>query len=332
MLNRDEHENSKSFIRSNSKFSSKKSDTYAYNKLIKDFESTWNLILKDIKSKSITELLEFTSSQHVDRADLKTTAYIFTVLGYLSTQGKEDEEEKSLFYDLWTLLQGEESNGVTYASLKKILMTIAGFHKGVDTKYDNTNSKSNITYVKIGSIMNKDFTDCIISKKQSQYIHNIFRRLCLNRIQNKQTKQTIKSHSLIKDECIFKPQLNKVSKDLAGKKLRKNKSIGQNIYDSMTNKKKKNNEWRAAQNKIKEQELMREWTFTPEVRSLIRSYHNRSDSKNLLDKSNHYERSNDRCKRHQMSIDKSFTDQDSLQQDKSTVEIKKTAKTSEKCK
>lgn len=33
-----------------------------------------------------------------------------------------------------------------------------------------------------------------------------------------------------------------------------------------------------------------------------------------------------------MSIDKSFTDQDSLQQDKSTVEVKKTTKTSEKCK
>ena len=153
MLNRDEHENSKSFIRSNSKFSSKKSDIYVYNKLIKDFESTWNLILKDIKSKSITELLEFTSSQHVDRADLKTTAYIFTVLGYLSTQGKEDEEEKSLFYDLWTLLQGEESNGVTYASLKKILMTIAGFHKGVDTKYDTVIQKKDTVCLKLNLII-----------------------------------------------------------------------------------------------------------------------------------------------------------------------------------
>lgn len=140
-------------------FQVNKSDSYAFRKLIKDLEFAWKLILKEINSRTITEILEPQRTEGAERVDIKTAAYIFTALGYLSTQGKEDDEEKNLFYDLWTLLQGEESNGVTFDSLKRILLTITGFYKGVDVKYDNTNMKSNVTYVKIGSIMNEDFTD-----------------------------------------------------------------------------------------------------------------------------------------------------------------------------
>ena len=62
---------------------------------------------------------------------------MLTMLGYLSKHGTQSEDEKNLFYDLWTLLKGEQSQGVTYQTIKKIILTIHGFHKGNENKKTN---------------------------------------------------------------------------------------------------------------------------------------------------------------------------------------------------
>ena len=94
---------------------------------------------------------------------------MLTILGYLSRHGIQSEDEKNLFYDLWILLKGDESQGVTYQTIKKIILTIHGFHKGIEDKKANNESdqNSNAVYKRIGNIMNKDFTDCVISKSQA---------------------------------------------------------------------------------------------------------------------------------------------------------------------
>lgn len=92
---------------------------------------------------------------------------------------------------------------------------------------------------------------------------------------------------------------------------------------------KKSNDWREAQNKLKEEELMKECTFTPELGISARNFYIRSECKNTADKSNFYERSNERCRRHQESAGRSFGDNDSVHNDRRSVEIKKPAKSLE---
>ena len=94
-----------------------------------------------------------------ERMNLISTAYLLTMLGYLSRKGTEDSIEKNLFYDLWTLLRGEDSAGITFVTIKKTLLIINGFYKGIDLDYDNTDEKSDIVYIKIGNIMNEDLAD-----------------------------------------------------------------------------------------------------------------------------------------------------------------------------
>ena len=48
---------------------------------------------------------------------------------------------------------------------------------------------------------------------------------------------------------------------------------------------------------------MRECTFTPEVHGFSYSYQNQQDLKPAIDKSTYYERSTERCKRHQGEVD-----------------------------
>ena len=311
------------------KTSSKTTDLYAYNKLVKEFQNAWNLIFKDSSSYSIAELLELNDISNQDRSNLTRTAYIFTALGYLSQKGHEDDKEKKLFYDLWTLLQGEESGGVTHDALLKIVLTISGFYKGIDIEHE-ISSKSNIPYIRIGNIMNEDFTDWVISQKQAQLIHKIFRKFWLNRFQNKQTNHIIKSQARIKDEWVFKPTLNKYSQELANKRRTKHNSTWFNLYESMIEKSNKNKEWRESQNQLKEQEIMRECTFTPEIRSSSRPYHNRRDSRLVTDKSTFNEKSTERCKRHQKTFENSPADHEIDLGRSNSIEPKKIIRASSK--
>jgi len=58
-------------------------------------------------------------------------------MGYLSKSSHGSSEEKDLFYDLWTLLQGEESGGITLNTMKTIILTIEGFLKGENIDQEN---------------------------------------------------------------------------------------------------------------------------------------------------------------------------------------------------
>jgi len=105
-----------------------------------------------------------------------SVAYLFSLLGYLSKGSSENSKEKHLFYDLWTLIKGEESKGVSFDTIKTILFTIHGFYKGIDVA-NNSGEDSEIVYKKIGSIMSADYTKMVISIHQAQLIQSSFRRL-----------------------------------------------------------------------------------------------------------------------------------------------------------
>lgn len=163
---------------------------------------------------------------------------MLTMLGYLSKHGTQSEDEKNLFYDLWTLLKGEQSQGVTYQTIKKIILTIHGFHKGNENKKtnDECDPHSDTIHKRIGNIMNEDFTDCEISKSQAILIQRLFKKFNFNKIQNKQKGDVIKSQAYIKDECSFKPKLSMLSNQLA-EKARDNEYTGNfKFYEAMTQK------------------------------------------------------------------------------------------------
>ena len=264
--------------------------------------------MKETRSSLVNNSSTMNTSNETseDRMNLISTAYLLTMLGYLSKKGTEDSQEKNLFYDLWTLLRGEDSLGITFKALKNILLIINGFSKGEDLDYDNTDENSDIVYIRIGNIMNEDFTDVVASKKQANMIQKLFKQLCLNRIQNRPIGEIFKSQTLFKDEWIFQPQLNEYSKELALRHRKSTNSLGLKIYESMTEKMKRTNEWKAVQQKLKEQDMMRECTFTPEIKSFLSFDHNKTDTLNQNEKSLLNDRSTERFKRNYELKNKSY--------------------------
>lgn len=263
--------------RSNSRLSSPASDKYAMNRLCKDLKNAWEHISKESKSHLVHNVSSMTMSTDVDeRFNMISIAYLFTVLGYLS---KDTSQEKYLFYDLWTLMKGEETGGVTFEVTKKILLIIHGFNKGEDVKeLDDPEG-----FKKIGRIMNGDCTDCIISHRQAKEIYKYFHSFSLNKVQNKMTGEVIKSDRIIKDECIFKPEVSAYSTQLASKG-RPHKGNYQ-FYEIMTDKMNQTNQWKSIQREKKEHEVMKECTFTPEihgVRGALGSSTNHSRSERSL--------------------------------------------------
>lgn len=308
-FNRNKKSGSKSGNRANSKYTSSKSDQYILNKLLKDLKTAWDYIIKETRSSIVNNSSTMNTSNETpeDRMNLISTAYLLTMLGYLSKKGTEDDHEKNLFYDLWTLLRGEDSAGITFEVCKKILLIINGFSKGEDLDYDNTDDSSDIAYNRIGNIMNEDFTDIVASKKQAALIHKLFKQLCLNRIHNKQTGEVFKSQTLFKDEWIFQPQVNQYSKELALKHRKSTNSIGLKIYESMTEKMRRTNEWRAVQQKLKDQDMMKECTFTPGINSFSSFDQNKTDTMNHNQNSLLNDRSSERFRRHEVR-NKSYVD------------------------
>lgn len=128
-----ERNDSKSSIQCPAKFTTGKSEMYAMNKVVKELKQAWEFILKETKSNLINNSSTLNSSnEHTDeRVNLISTAYILSMLRYFKKT--EDKKEKNLFYDLWTLVRGEDAGGVTFETLKKIVLTIDGFYKGIDT-------------------------------------------------------------------------------------------------------------------------------------------------------------------------------------------------------
>ena len=149
--------------------------------------------------------------------------------------------------------------------------------------------------------------------KQAKLIQKWFKQFCLNRIQNKQIGETFKSHSLFKDEWIFQPQLSEYSKELAVKHRKSTNSIGLKIYESMTEKMKQNNEWRAIQRRLKEQDMMREWTFTPDIHTVSSFEHNKSDNAHQTDKSLLNDKSTERWRNKYELKNKSYVENSSKQ-------------------
>lgn len=135
------------------------SEKYAIKRTVKDLRYMWDYIQKEIKSAETSEYSTQPESKP-DRLNLISTAYMLTMLGYLSKNGAQSEEEKNLFYDLWTLIKGEDYNGVTFDTLKTIILTIHGFHRGENkSTMDNAEYDSDIVYKRIGEIMNEDCSD-----------------------------------------------------------------------------------------------------------------------------------------------------------------------------
>lgn len=141
------------------KFSSNSTEKYGISRVAKDIKYVWDYIIKESNS-GISQRAEPNNESNPERLNLISTAYLFTLLGYLSKQGYQSDEEKNLFYDMWTLLKGEESGGVTFDSIKKIILTIHGYHKGTIKQVpDEADLESEIVYKRIGNIMNEDLTD-----------------------------------------------------------------------------------------------------------------------------------------------------------------------------
>jgi hypothetical protein len=254
----------RSVSRGSSNMTSIASQMYAKKKVIKDITSLWEFIARDTRSSIVDNSLNLTENNELleQRFNMISTAYLFTAMGYLSKTSNSDSYEKNLFYDLWTLLRGEESNGITFESAKTILITILGFNSGTECE-DNGSNGTNVVYSKIGNIMNEDYTDWVISKKQANLIKQTFKKFKLNKVQSKQKGEIIKSASMFKDEWIFKPSLTPYSSELASKKRSCNG--GYKFYESLTEKMRETNEWKLKQREKKEQELMKECTFTPEL-------------------------------------------------------------------
>jgi hypothetical protein len=154
-----ERQASRSATRTSSKFSSSVSDKYGMNKLTKDLKNFWETISKESKSSLVnnSSILNSSSEKSEERFNMISIAYLFTCLGYLSKSSQENINEKHIFYDLWTLLRGEESGGVTFDVIETILFTIHGYYKGTDSENDD-GEESDIVYRKIGNIMNEDMT------------------------------------------------------------------------------------------------------------------------------------------------------------------------------
>lgn len=141
-----------------SEIRNKNSDKYAMDKLVKEITHYWKMIAKNTGSEEANnEESGETEGFYKERFNLITTALLLTTLGYLSKASQDNDEERNLFYDLWTLLDGEKSNGITFDTAKAILLTIEGFHKGV-TMNNDTFEDSSIIYKRIGNIMTPDLS------------------------------------------------------------------------------------------------------------------------------------------------------------------------------
>jgi len=155
--------------------------------------------------------------------------------------------------------------------------------------------------------MNSELTDCEISKSQAILIQKLFKRFNFNKIQNKQKGEVLKSKALFKDEWSFKPKLSTYSNHLA-EKIRDHSYTGNyKFYESMISKMKQTNEWKVQEQQKKEEEMMREWTFTPEIHSrsnmVSRDSANRKSQRILV-----YDKSAERWNRHQHDYESSHLD------------------------
>lgn len=89
----------------------------------------WDQISKETKT-SLNSSLNSTMELENERFNMISTAYLFTVMGYLSKSSADSHLEKRLFYDLWALLKGEQAKGATFDVIKIIILTIHGLYKG----------------------------------------------------------------------------------------------------------------------------------------------------------------------------------------------------------
>lgn len=124
----------RSFTRTDQNLTSNTSLKYAKNKIIKDITLLWEFISRDTKSSLINNSMNLSENNDLleQRFNMISTAYLFTAMGYLSKSSTSNSYEKNLFYDLWTLLRGEESKGITFESAKTMILTIHGFNNGID--------------------------------------------------------------------------------------------------------------------------------------------------------------------------------------------------------
>lgn len=112
----------------------------------------------------------------------------------------------------------------------------------------------------------------------------------------------LKSENLFKDECIFKPQVSTHSSQIVKKSRDSSQKGNYRMYESLTDKMRKTNEWRTRQQSQKDYELMKECTFTPEVlsnstRMGLSSIMNQSHSQRLLN----YPKADEKHSRHSTS-------------------------------
>lgn len=124
----------RSFTRTDQSLTSTTSLKYAKNKIIKDITLLWEFISRDTKSSIVNSSMNLSENNDLleQRFNMISTAYLLTAMGYLSKSSTSNSYEKNLFYDLWTLLRGEESNGITFESAKTMILTIHGFNNGID--------------------------------------------------------------------------------------------------------------------------------------------------------------------------------------------------------
>lgn len=69
-----------------------------------------------------------------------------TELGYLPLNLAPDSIERELLFDMWNLLKGEDSNGITVRNIKKMLLAVQGIHLPTgEHEYLSTMKKSMIS-------------------------------------------------------------------------------------------------------------------------------------------------------------------------------------------
>lgn len=122
----------------------------------------------------------------------------------------------------------------------------------------------------------------------------------MNKIQNKQTGEVIKSDGFIRDECSFKPQVSPLSTQIASKsRLSQGKY---KFYETLTEKVRKTDEWRTVQKEKQEKELLKECTFTPEIHTQSKILPNSTLNHTKSERTLFPNKSSEKCLKHKQEV------------------------------
>ena len=156
---------------------------------------------------------------------------LLTELGFVPVNVAPDSVERELLFDMWNMLKGEETSGVSVLNCKKFMLAVQGItlDKGdsesskVTQELDNTN-KSCVFYA-LGFDANGVL---VVSHQDVKKVFLKFKPLYINRMQHVGQTKRVTNYD---DNCTFRPQLSRTSEWLAQQKRRKMLSRGRTDDD-----------------------------------------------------------------------------------------------------